>query len=540
MLGFAVGTGALGVITGPSAGAQSNLGPLGQATVVTPPSNAGSPAGPHLSGVSCTSPGNCVAVGYYSSATSYEAMAATETGGTWAQATEVTPPSNAGSTPLAQLFGVSCTSPGNCTAVGFYADNSPPPTTAWQVMAVTETAGTWGQATEVTAPSNAASNFLAFLPVLNGVSCTSPGNCVAVGSYNDSSGAQQAMEVAETAGAWGQATEVTLSANAGSTGGAGLNSVSCISRGDCAATGSYRDSSNELLPMAATETGGTWAQATGVTVPSSAATGINPNAFFKGVSCTSPGNCLAVGSYFDNTPTGYAIEAIETDGTWGPATEVAGLGELFGVSCTSADSCVAVGDGGAGAMAASSLAPTSTTLSSSASSAYVGQPVTLTATVAPSSGTGTPTGTVAFSQGTTSLGTAPVNSSGQATLTTSALAPGADPVTASYSGDTTFGGSTSATLTQTVTGCPTGATAHLLTATTNAGTIYGLFCVNSTGFGSYQQGSAAGFAAVVVGANETAIIAIGPHLALLGSTTSSSSAIVELAPQQAIGTFVLG
>ena len=80
-----------------------------------------------------------------------------------------------------------------------------------------------------------------------------------------------------------------------------------------------------------------------------------------------------------------------------------------------------------------------------------GQPVTFTATVtAKSPGAGTPTGTVTFKDGSSTLGTGTLNSSGQAMFTTSTLAVGPHSITASYGGDATFSGSTSSPLTQTV------------------------------------------------------------------------------------------
>ncbi|MDQ6836787.1 MAG: Ig-like domain repeat protein, partial [Actinomycetota bacterium] len=67
-----------------------------------------------------------------------------------------------------------------------------------------------------------------------------------------------------------------------------------------------------------------------------------------------------------------------------------------------------------------------------------GAPVSLTATVESSPAGGAPTGTVTFTDGTTTLGTA--NLSGTfpdtATLTTSALPAGTDHITATYNGDT--------------------------------------------------------------------------------------------------------
>jgi hypothetical protein len=86
--------------------------------------------------------------------------------------------------------------------------------------------------------------------------------------------------------------------------------------------------------------------------------------------------------------------------------------------------------------------PTSTTVTVSTGSAVPGQPVTLTATVTDHDGI-IPTGTVTFFDGGTILGTAPLVGPGVATLTTTSLALGADPIEARYSGDTNFAGSTS-------------------------------------------------------------------------------------------------
>jgi hypothetical protein len=88
---------------------------------------------------------------------------------------------------------------------------------------------------------------------------------------------------------------------------------------------------------------------------------------------------------------------------------------------------------------------TTTTLTSSATSVNEQQQVTLTAKVTGNS----PTGTVTFLNGTTSLGTAPI-SGGSASLTTSFANAGPVSVTASYGGDQNNLDSTSATVTITV------------------------------------------------------------------------------------------
>ena len=96
-----------------------------------------------------------------------------------------------------------------------------------------------------------------------------------------------------------------------------------------------------------------------------------------------------------------------------------------------------------------SMASTTTNLSSSASTSVFGQSVTFTAkigVVAP----GVPTGSVTFKDGSTTLGTGTLNSTGQATFATTTLAVGSHTITAVYGGDPKFSGSTSAALPQTV------------------------------------------------------------------------------------------
>ena len=93
---------------------------------------------------------------------------------------------------------------------------------------------------------------------------------------------------------------------------------------------------------------------------------------------------------------------------------------------------------------------TTTKLASSANPSVYGQTVTFTATVsAASPGSGTPTGSVTFYDGTTDLGTGTL-SSGTASFTISTLAVGANSITGVYGGDSNFMTSTSAALSQTV------------------------------------------------------------------------------------------
>ena len=124
---------------------------------------------------------------------------------------------------------------------------------------------------------------------------------------------------------------------------------------------------------------------------------------------------------------------------------------------------------------------TTTILTSSPNPSTFGQSVTLLATVNPANG-GTPTGSVEFFDGSTSLGTAPLGGGGlstsalapnQAQLSTSSLSQATHSITAVYLGDTLNAGSTSSPVSQVVNPQPPPlpATTTTLTATANPSVV---------------------------------------------------------------------
>ncbi len=199
----------------------------------------------------------------------------------------------------------------------------------------------------------------------------------------------------------------------------------------------------------------------------------------------------------------------------------------------------------------SSKTPTSTKVSSSANPVYTTQAVTFTATVSPTNGGGS---VAFFADGSSSPipgcgAISLVKASGStytATCSTTALEVGVNTVTATYSGDTSYLGSTgSLSQNEQVIGCPSGQAAHLLTATTNVGTIYGLFCVNpKTGAGTYQQGSVSGTGTVVIKGASSVISAVGKNLGMggtsNGTTQGAGNVFQENLPIKAKGVYTLG
>jgi hypothetical protein len=112
-----------------------------------------------------------------------------------------------------------------------------------------------------------------------------------------------------------------------------------------------------------------------------------------------------------------------------------------------------------------STSPTTTTLASSLNPSSYNQTVSFTASV--SSASGTPTGTVTFTDGATQLGTATL-AGGIATSSSSSLAVGSHTITASYGGNSNFT-SSSATITQTV----NQATSSIVLTSSGSPTVYG-------------------------------------------------------------------
>ena len=268
------------------------------------------------------------------------AIGAVAWAGGWGKAIEVP-----GLARLSAGFGgglteVSCSSPGDCAAGGSYAFDASGHS---QAFVVSEKDGTWGKAIEV--PGLAALNTGGDAQ-LTSLSCGSAGNCAAGGSYTASKGVR-AFVVSEKNGAWGRAMPVPgVAALRGATGGSYVSSVSCASAGNCTAGGSYSGTGYGQL-FVVSEKDGTWGRA--IEVPGLAAMDAGAPVGVDSVSCASAGNCAVAGFYGVAPPLAFVVS--EKNGSWGKAIEVGGSAALGGVtltsvSCASAGNCAAAGYGG--------------------------------------------------------------------------------------------------------------------------------------------------------------------------------------------------
>jgi hypothetical protein len=293
--------------------------------------------------VSCASPGNCAVGGSYRDGSDLsQAFLVALSNWHWASATEVpgTATLNAGGS--AQLTAMSCRKAGNCSAAGNYRPSS---TTA-SVFVITEKNGHWGSAIQMPglAPLNAGGS--AF-PVA--LSCGSPGNCVAGGSYHDAAGSMQAFLAAQSNGHWNKAAQArgTGALNAG--GAAQVTTISCASAGNCSAGGFYARTSGHLQLFLTTERKGSWGKAT--VLPGILSHNKGTSTQIYSLSCASAGNCSAGGYYENAAFREFAFVITESGGHWGSVTQVPGIGGVSpggdsGVSqlsCPSAGYCVGVG-----------------------------------------------------------------------------------------------------------------------------------------------------------------------------------------------------
>ena len=315
------------------------------------PGLAGLAAGlSQIDSVSCASPGNCAAGGYYfnnDEEAAQDAFVVSERDGKWGNAIQVASALNGAG--HAEVYSVSCPSAGNCAAAGYYGG---PGISDTQPFVISQRDGTWGTAVKLpgTAALNADNDARAF-----SISCPSAGNCAAGGYYVDAAGSWQAFVASQRDGTWRPLTEVPGTAGVNLGGDAWTNAVSCSSPGDCAAGGFYEASlyngdTAKWQAFVVSERDGTWGKAVAV-LPTASVNDNTPGAEVESVSCPSAGNCAASGAYLDRSGAVQAFVVSQRAGKWGKATEVpgtsalnrGGAAEALSLSCPSAGNCSAGG-----------------------------------------------------------------------------------------------------------------------------------------------------------------------------------------------------
>ncbi len=306
-----------------------------------------------ISGVSCTGPKSCWAVGDLNGSMLVEE----ELAGVWS------PVSIPSSPPGADLMGIDCLSVSSCWAVGGYGGASTFPLSmhfngrSWTRIPIADAPGSFG------------------VNELTSVNCPSAADCWAVGISDSPS-----PETRRLIEHWnGRAWSVESSPDPDPGGANYLSSVSCSSANSCWAVGDERASSALVMHWNGTswtrvssparkslaaiscewlsacfavgETGGTLRLVSGVwhTVTPLQPSSTTPQ-FFSAVSCSGPESCWSVGFRYE----GNGIQALESaaaeswNGTsWAAATVQVPVGvlEFFSdVACVAGQNCVAIGE----------------------------------------------------------------------------------------------------------------------------------------------------------------------------------------------------
>ncbi len=462
---LATGVGLGAIVASPPAGASD----LSWSVVPTP--NPTSSPNDNLPGVACTSTSDCWAVGSASSGSALsQTLAEHWDGNAWS----IVATPNASNSQENSLSGVACINASDCWAVGsslvsgFVADTlaehwngrawsivttpNPSPDTANQLLGVAcvSASDCWavgvndgpnltlaehwnGSAWSIVTTPNPSTS----LDNLSAVACTGTSDCWAVGF------ASAGLLVDTLAEHWNGSAWSTVTTPNPSPNFTTLDGVVCVSASDCWAVGESGDYTSTLAEH---WNGINWSI---VTTPNASSLGVAAkDNLLQGVTCAGTSDCWAVGDASTGSGGTQQTLAEEWNGSgWSivntpnpsPSQNI-----LNAVACTSAANCWAVG------FASSSVAnqtlaehgtvsatPTSTVLTSTPP--VEGQTTTLTATVAPVSGGGTPTGSVLFIDWTTGslLGSAAL-SGGAASLNTVFPEEGSHLVSAVYTGDSNF------------------------------------------------------------------------------------------------------
>lgn len=292
------------------------------------PASGSGGVGEQLTGISCTSPDSCVAVGRYTPAAGYEEAPLAErwNGGRWT-IQQLAQPAGVG-VAGDSLNAVACASSTACTAVG----------TEHVAGGLTVPFAENWNGQEWHAEAMAQPNRRTSAEVLS-ISCSAATACTAAGSYENGTG--KSLPFAEASAGFSWLVQPTVKK------GSSLEDVSCTSAMSCIAVSSYPvKGASRLL---AQEWNGTEWNKLPAAEPS-----ISTASWLHAVTCMTSEACTAVGSYSKDGDGGIPTLLIDSrNGLGGWSTTDAptpgwGAGATnavaaHGVSCAADGACVIVG-----------------------------------------------------------------------------------------------------------------------------------------------------------------------------------------------------
>ena len=398
--------------------------------------------------VSCADAGACAAGGHsVSKDGDEEPFVVDETSGGWGTAQPLQDIGKLNKSGRGIVTAISCGAPGDCIAAGTYGDEN----RVIHAFEAEEASGNWGPARTLPGMDKLTAGESEPMSV----SCSGPANCAIAGFYDSSDFKQrQAFVIDEHGGFWGSAQQVPGTADRNTNHFATVNSVSCTSAGECAAVG-YYSTPDGRHQFVTDERGGTWQPAIrDLTRKGSPGGGFGVQA--NAVSCGSPGNCVVTGEFADAHNGSHLFTLNQVGGTWGKVLELPGsaklnvkkFGRLLTVSCASAGNCAVGGfyedaKGNTQGLVADESSVTATHLALSVSKVRYGheQAEKLSVKVQPRTG-GTPSGKVTvLASGTALCLIKLAKGTGSCTLPATKLKPGSYRLTGVYGGDRHYNGS---------------------------------------------------------------------------------------------------
>lgn len=335
---------AFGTYTDAGGNTQGNLVDLGGMTTAEAPLPAGAATNPQVSmgESSCPASGSCSAVAAYTNGSGKtQGVLLDESAGVWSAIAAPLPPNADKLSPSLSPVAIYCSTVGNCTAIAMYQVAE----SVTNGLILTENKGTW---TAGAAPLPGTAGLDPSVSI-NRLSCpAATESCTGVGTYVDSSGSQQGVLLADTAGKWSAARAPLPAGTAtGPKADVQLDAVSCVA-GSCVAGGSYATAGGSFQALLLVEPAGKWIPLT-APLPTGALTTSMQTANVSAISCAVLGSCTAVGDYEDGSGTEGLI-LTESAGKWtaikatlpknvSSARQVS----LRSLSCPTQGDCTAVG-----------------------------------------------------------------------------------------------------------------------------------------------------------------------------------------------------
>ena len=304
-----------------------------------------------MENLTCVADGDCLVVAKVTSQAFHTTpplyIVASETDGVWGSFQGL-----AGSESLYDLGvrALTCSAPGDC--VFSFSESASSTTPVLKSLVFEEVNGTWDSGTLISGTDSlyqltgTSPNLIT--QGIHDLSCSSPGTCVAVGTYVTAAGEQDLFGLREVAGAWGSATSLTAPVPSDTYGSSvTLGNLSCATNDACVVSGTY---DNGTKVFVSTESNGSWSLPANVgSLSTLGANAIAPTVLW----CSSTSSCVLGGSYSTAAKTTGIFVVTSTGGTFASPTVVpsfatldtkptlsAGLTQLF---CASVAACVAVG-----------------------------------------------------------------------------------------------------------------------------------------------------------------------------------------------------